>query len=335
MVTTIMLDIDEGASIIDNKLNVLKGEVNNKIKDLAKIKILVHEIKGLFGLYSMKNEFDSFATIEKLVYKGNYIGAFKLIKSFSRKKGASGTKCSIECKDTYFYKLIFHYTTMEKFEYFLQCVENIATVLSSKRKNGNIIVFIASNYPISQVKLLCKSICKVKYKHLLFIPRNNYLSRVVYNDEYINNSFLDIFLYECCNNISNIAGKKYNFDFKSNKFLIKRKFIYDYSIVFLEIVKNAFAHSGRINNYLRFSIKLKNNELIVKTFNRGKKISRKSAKKLFDQYYSTSDLTKISGNGIGLYDVKQILERNGGSINYKNKLTGVCFTLRFPIDKYL
>ncbi len=67
-------------------------------------------------------------------------------------------------------------------------------------------------------------------------------------------------------------------------------------------------------------------KVIVKIEDDGLGIPQQQLKKIFDPFYTTKD----EGTGLGLYIVKQLVEKNGGKINAESDLgSATCFSLEF------
>lgn len=65
-------------------------------------------------------------------------------------------------------------------------------------------------------------------------------------------------------------------------------------------------------------------EVIINIFDNGKGISNQIVKKMFEAYYTT----KQSGTGLGLFLVKEIIEKSfQGKIEFKNLDNGCCFSI--------
>jgi len=94
--------------------------------------------------------------------------------------------------------------------------------------------------------------------------------------------------------------------------------------------KDAFSAQKKIDAYIKISISKENNQGIVKIEDNAGGIKPSNIARVFELDFTT----KPSGNGIGLYLVKQIIEqRFNGSIKVTNNEEGACFTLYFNINK--
>jgi len=75
-------------------------------------------------------------------------------------------------------------------------------------------------------------------------------------------------------------------------------------------------------------------ETIFQISDNGLGIPKKYQNKIFDMFYRANEGSK--GSGIGLYIVKNAVEKLGGTVNFKSELgKGTVFTLTLPtnIDK--
>lgn len=74
-------------------------------------------------------------------------------------------------------------------------------------------------------------------------------------------------------------------------------------------------------------------EVVIKIWDNGKGIDQKSIGKIFDLYYRANN-DGITGNGLGLYVVKNIVEGLGGQIKVSSDvISGTCFTINLPNPK--
>ena len=110
------------------------------------------------------------------------------------------------------------------------------------------------------------------------------------------------------------------------------------------VVADAFylegALSALVDNAIKYSsdspkVKIcgaeRNGYTYVSVEDRGIGIPRKEQKRIFDKFYriTTGDKYSTSGYGIGLYFVRSIVERHGGSVSLTSTLgEGSCFTLK-------
>lgn len=100
--------------------------------------------------------------------------------------------------------------------------------------------------------------------------------------------------------------------------------------IFFNIIRNA-AQSIEDHGTIRLFARRENDLLRVMVEDSGKGIPEDVIKRIFDPFFSTKDSGK--GAGLGLFIVKQIVERNKGSISVKSKEgEGTVFTVDFPVS---
>ncbi len=78
------------------------------------------------------------------------------------------------------------------------------------------------------------------------------------------------------------------------------------------------------------------NEIKVLISDQGKGIPKEDVKFIFNKFYrvSTGDVHNVKGFGLGLYYVKQMIEKHGGNIQAKSKLgEGTVFTITLPLKR--
>jgi signal transduction histidine kinase len=71
------------------------------------------------------------------------------------------------------------------------------------------------------------------------------------------------------------------------------------------------------------------NGVILEVADAGPGISGRVAEKLFEPFYTT----KKKGTGLGLANVKKIVELHGGTISFRNTNPGTAFTITLPTDR--
>ncbi len=77
-------------------------------------------------------------------------------------------------------------------------------------------------------------------------------------------------------------------------------------------------------------------KLEVKITDNGIGIKKEESKEIFEKFYrvSTGDVHNVKGFGLGLYYVKQMMEKHGGEIEIESKIgEGSTFILTFPASK--
>lgn len=100
--------------------------------------------------------------------------------------------------------------------------------------------------------------------------------------------------------------------------------------VLQNLISNAIKYKGKDKPYVRISVRdLSRTELLIRITDNGMGISESDQVNLFDKSFQVSD--KSEGHGIGLYLVKESVERLKGSIEVHSKLgKGTTFIIRIP-----
>jgi PAS domain S-box-containing protein len=105
--------------------------------------------------------------------------------------------------------------------------------------------------------------------------------------------------------------------------------------VVLNLFTNAVKYSAE-NTAIEIRLKERESEVLIEVEDNGYGISEKSQQRLFEKFYRVTDNEKvreITGTGLGLALVKEIVEIHGGSIAVQSKL-GEGSTFSFTIPKY-
>ncbi|MCG8475366.1 MAG: response regulator, partial [Cytophagales bacterium] len=106
------------------------------------------------------------------------------------------------------------------------------------------------------------------------------------------------------------------------------------SIVLRNLFSNAIKYtdtSGIVSVELKVDENTNWVELSVKDNGRG--IEDQNQKLIFEKYFRAGHVPKISGNGVGLFVVKQLLDLHQAEISLESKLgKGSCFRVRFNVD---
>jgi signal transduction histidine kinase len=103
------------------------------------------------------------------------------------------------------------------------------------------------------------------------------------------------------------------------------------SIVLNNLVDNAIkyhrhSHPGK---YVAIKTVEENNHVIIQVIDNGQGIPLQAQDKIFDMFYRASENSK--GSGLGLYIVKEMVERIGGEIFLKSELgEGTTFSIKVP-----
>ncbi|HSD14804.1 MAG TPA: PAS domain S-box protein, partial [Flavobacterium sp.] len=125
--------------------------------------------------------------------------------------------------------------------------------------------------------------------------------------------------------------KKVDLKIKTNS---EVKFICDYdrlSIIINNMLSNAYKYYDRSkeNPFIFVNFKCDNQTAVITIEDNGVGIDENEQGKIFNMFYRSSSLS--TGSGIGLYIVKETLEKLKGTITVKSKLNeGTLFTIRIP-----
>lgn len=88
-------------------------------------------------------------------------------------------------------------------------------------------------------------------------------------------------------------------------------------IIFLNIISNAikYQHTSRENAYLNIQIEVKAEQALIRFEDNGIGIDEKHVPQIFDMFFRASQ--RSEGSGLGMYIVKQTVERLGGRFSWK------------------
>lgn len=104
--------------------------------------------------------------------------------------------------------------------------------------------------------------------------------------------------------------------------------------VILNLFTNAIKYSPE-NTTIEINGSADSNYVSVQVIDQGYGISEKSLPKIFDKFYRVTDderVKEVTGSGLGLSLVKEIVESHGGTITVTSKLgQGSIFTIKFPL----
>lgn len=100
--------------------------------------------------------------------------------------------------------------------------------------------------------------------------------------------------------------------------------------ILTNLVENAFKYSGEISDV---TIKLSKKEnVVIEVMDRGMGIKDAEKKRIFEQFYrsGSEETRKTKGTGLGLFIVKYLVEKHGGSILVRdNTPSGSIFEINF------
>jgi signal transduction histidine kinase len=102
-------------------------------------------------------------------------------------------------------------------------------------------------------------------------------------------------------------------------------------IILNNLVDNAIKYHrhSQPGKYVAVQSEIVGKNIIIKVIDNGQGIPLEAQPKIFDMFFRASESSK--GSGLGLYIVKDMIERLGGSINLKSeKGDGTTFILKLP-----
>ena len=103
--------------------------------------------------------------------------------------------------------------------------------------------------------------------------------------------------------------------------------------IFQNLIINAIKYQDKKkeSEYIKITTKVKSNQMIITVEDNGEGISDRLQAHVFDMFFRGN--TKSSGSGLGLYIVKNAVEKTGGRIELKsNEGIGTIFTIYLPIN---
>ncbi|WP_375579915.1 PAS domain-containing sensor histidine kinase [Marivirga tractuosa] len=102
-------------------------------------------------------------------------------------------------------------------------------------------------------------------------------------------------------------------------------------VIFNNLVDNAIKYHRHANpgKYVAVQTEFAANNILIKVIDNGQGIPFEAQSKIFDMFFRASENSK--GSGLGLYIVKDMVERLGGSIDLQSeKGEGTTFTIKLP-----
>lgn len=82
---------------------------------------------------------------------------------------------------------------------------------------------------------------------------------------------------------------------------------------------------------INIAVRKEKNNTFISVADNGKGIHRKEQRLVFNSFFRSSHLTSVTGHGIGLSTVQQIIKVHGGKIKLKSEEgKGSTFTLTLP-----
>jgi signal transduction histidine kinase len=105
-------------------------------------------------------------------------------------------------------------------------------------------------------------------------------------------------------------------------------------IVFFNLISNAIQYQDKFKtvSYIRISCSRTTNQLVLQIEDNGIGIEQAYQDKVFDMFYRATVSSK--GSGLGLYIVKEAVEKLGGTISLRSAHgEGTSFTLSLPLKE--
>ena len=103
------------------------------------------------------------------------------------------------------------------------------------------------------------------------------------------------------------------------------------SVVLNNLVSNAFKYSDptKANSFVKIIVDCISQNAVIQIQDNGIGIAEKDLEKIFGMFYRAA--VSSNGSGLGLYILKESLEKLGGKINVESKLNeGTTFTVEIP-----
>lgn len=100
----------------------------------------------------------------------------------------------------------------------------------------------------------------------------------------------------------------------------------------LEVIQNLVSNSLKYNpkGIIEFSFSRNEEFLIMNVFDGGTSLSKDDESKIFDKFFRGGNVSTENGNGLGLFIVKNILEKHGGFVEL-NTINGFSVDLGLPL----
>ncbi|QHT66143.1 PAS domain S-box protein [Rhodocytophaga rosea] len=107
--------------------------------------------------------------------------------------------------------------------------------------------------------------------------------------------------------------------------------VFRIDIILKNFISNAIKYMNLLQqeNFVHFNISITQKEGIIEIKDNGLGIDKQYQPKIFDMFFRATE--KADGSGLGLYIVKQTIERMGGSIHIESEIgQGTTFTITLP-----
>lgn len=99
----------------------------------------------------------------------------------------------------------------------------------------------------------------------------------------------------------------------------------------INLLRNAFKFGN--GKSIEVIISSKANHAFLSVQDHGLGIAKEDQSRVFKQFERAVPRNEVSGLGLGLYIVKQIIDAHGGSVSVESEIgEGSCFTVEFPCE---
>jgi len=129
----------------------------------------------------------------------------------------------------------------------------------------------------------------------------------------------------------NVYNDAFAFDLSVKQDVLLKGDLFRFEIILRNILSNAIKYKNPLNQTHIIKVEIICNELGVEIsiFDNGVGINPEYIDKIFDIFFRAENITKSEGNGIGLYIVREAVEKMKGNITVKSTpMKGTTFTLK-------
>lgn len=99
--------------------------------------------------------------------------------------------------------------------------------------------------------------------------------------------------------------------------------------IFDNLLENSIKYAVRLPAEIQVRILKRNAKVVLEWRDRGPGVLEEKLPRIFDRFYRCDEARTIKGSGVGLYIVKYIMERHGGTAEAEND-GGLKIRLYFP-----
>lgn len=98
------------------------------------------------------------------------------------------------------------------------------------------------------------------------------------------------------------------------------------------LLENSIKYANAAPVRISIDIKRKEDQVILEWKDNGQDVPEEDTEKIFERFYRCDEARQEKGSGVGLYVVRYIMERHGGSVKAEND-NGLCIRLSFPASE--